>query len=258
MSVIKLSNKLFSLGLDPREMSVYAYLCSLPATASTLSGAAVVKVRQQTIAERCLIRSAKTVSGILSRLAEKELVEVIERDDKPQRRGTHVYAVRRLSVQGGWFFVDRRIFGQLVPRQMTVYLFLCKAYNHVLSDSWNSYTDIARQTGMKREVVIQTISELVAGHHIVKYRKRSADNKRVFVDNHYAIVRYTRVHIRHRPRRIKGGHPSFRPRMASIRMLAAPYNCHPHYTISRRSCQVLFWCRGSPNFTPHFKYPRSL
>ena len=89
-----------------------------------------------------------------------------------------------------YFFVERRVFGQLVPRQMMIYLFICKAYSPVLKHCWNSYNDIAGQTGMKRETVIQTVNELVKQHFITRCRRKSKNNQKVFVDNLYQIVRY--------------------------------------------------------------------
>ena len=86
----------------------------------------------------------------------------------------------------------------LVPRQMLVYLFLCKSFSTVLHDCWNSYNDISAQIGMKRESVIQTIQELVELGMIVRMQRRSKENRRVFVDNHYSIVRFEvgRIHAK--------------------------------------------------------------
>ena len=38
MSLFKLSNQIFQLGLDAQEVSVYAYLCSLPTAQHTITG----------------------------------------------------------------------------------------------------------------------------------------------------------------------------------------------------------------------------
>ena len=53
MSLYKLSNQIFTLGLDAQEMSVYAYLCSLPSLQDMIDGAATVYVKQSTIAANC-------------------------------------------------------------------------------------------------------------------------------------------------------------------------------------------------------------
>ena len=77
MSLFKLSNKLFLLGLNAQEMSVYAYLCSLPAVARTLTGASVISVKQTTIGQNCGIKSTTTVSRIIDRLNEKGLTGLL-------------------------------------------------------------------------------------------------------------------------------------------------------------------------------------
>ena len=49
---------------------------------------------------------------------------------------------------------------------------------------------------MKRETVVQTIRELVELGLIVRMQRRSKENRRVYVDNHYSIVRFEVGHIR--------------------------------------------------------------
>jgi predicted transcriptional regulator len=185
------------LGLNAQELSVYAYLCSLPASGFTLQGGNIVTVKQRTIAVNCGIRSPVTVAKTIDRLREKGLVDYLERQYKSNgHRGTYWYAVTKQPTDIGYFTVDRRVFGVLKPRQMLAYLFLCKSFSTVLHDCWNSYNDIAEQIGMKRESVIQTIRELVELGLIVRIQRRSKENRRVYVDNHYSIVRFEGGHIR--------------------------------------------------------------
>mgnify|MGYP001153240988 CR=1 FL=1 len=51
MSLFKLSNDVFSLKLNALEISVYAYLCSLLASATTTAGAVVVSVKRQSVSD---------------------------------------------------------------------------------------------------------------------------------------------------------------------------------------------------------------
>ena len=197
MSLFRLSNHIFELGLDAQELSVYAYLCSLPSSGFTLQGAAVISVKQRTIAANCGIKSPVTISKKIDRLREKGLVDYLERQYKANgRRGAYWYAVTKQPIDTGFFTVDRRVFGLLIPQQMKVYLFLCKSFSTVLHDCWNSYNDIAAQIGMKRESVIQTIRELVELGLIIRMQRRSKENRHVYVDNHYSIVRFEVGHIR--------------------------------------------------------------
>ena len=197
MSIFRLSDSIFALGLDAQEIAVYAYLCSLPASGFTLQGAAVISVKQRTIAVNCGIKSPVTIAKAIDRLREKGLVDHLERNKKANgHRGTYCYAVIKQQTDSGYFTVDRHIFGVLNPRQMLIYLFLCKSFSPTLNDCWNSYNDIAAQIGMKRETVVQTVRELVGLGLIVRMQRRSKENRLVYVDNHYSIVRFEVGHIR--------------------------------------------------------------
>ena len=197
MGIFRLSNSIFALGLDAQEIAVYAYLCSLPGNGHTITDGTVITVKQRTVAANCGMKSPVTVSRTIDRLRQKGLVEYLERSKKANgQRGTYSYAVNLQQTVTGYFTVDRRVFGMLSPRQMLVYLFLCKSFSTVLHDCWNSYNDIAAQIGMKRESVVQIIGELVAAGLIARTRRKSKRNRCVYVDNHYAIVRFETGHIR--------------------------------------------------------------
>ena len=257
MSRYRISNQIFALGLDAQEMSIYAYLCSLPSERYTLDGAATVCVKQSTIAQKCGIRAAQTVSKVIGRLCERGLVEPLGRLVKADRRkGTYRYAVRHLPLHKGWFWLDRHVFGRLTPRQMLIYLFLCKSFRSDMNICWNSYQDIARQTGMKREMVIQTVNELVHLHLIVRIHKRARENNKVYVDNRYQIVIFQRGRI-HKGKKIvrllcENSHTT-----GSCRSTEQLY----HSTLSRKcqgSLPHFFETRGSPSDQSHNEYPHAL
>ena len=202
-SRFKLSNEIFSIGLNPSEISVYAYMSSLPSLQDTLDGKATITVKQSTIAQNCGIKAVQTVSKVITSLTEKGLVEPIQRHIKRNGyKGTYIYTVKKLPTNDSFFFVERRIFGSLVPRQMMIYLFICKAYSTEIHDSWNSYNDISKQTGMKRETVIETISELEEMKLLRRNKRKSRENKRVYVDNHYFLIMYVRGTIKKQCKRI--------------------------------------------------------
>ena len=46
MSLFRISNHIFELGLNAQELSVYAYLCSLPADTRTITRKGSIKVSQ--------------------------------------------------------------------------------------------------------------------------------------------------------------------------------------------------------------------
>lgn len=245
MSCYKLSNQIFDLGLDAQELSIYAYLCSLPSLQDMLDGAATVYVKQSTIAANCGIRATQTVSKIIARLTDKGLVEPVRRAVKANRhKGTYTYAVKHLPLDGGYFFVERKVFGKLSPRQMLIYLFLCKSYSTRLGICWNSYNDIAAQTGMKREQIIQTVRELIELHLIVLSRRKARENKKVFIDNHYLIIFFVQGSIKREVRLFRKNN-----RTGDLHQ-GRPNNQFQHTTFLRNCQEVFanfFLSRGSPS-----------
>ncbi len=197
MSLFKLSNDIFNIGLTAKELSIYAYLCSIYSPIRDINDEAVIHVKQTTIAYNCGIGSIQTIKKVLDSLAQKNLITVRERSIKQGgHKGTYFYSIKSLSLEKGYFFVDRMYFGHLIPRQIMVYLFVCKSWDSIKNDCWNSYNDIAEQLGMKRETVINTINELAEMKFIVRLRRKSKENHRVYVDNHYQIVVYVKGKIR--------------------------------------------------------------
>ena len=114
MSIFRLSNDIFTLGLNAQEITVYAYLCSLPGNWFTMTGGTVITVKQRTIAANCGIKSPVTVSKTIDRLREKGLVGHLERSTKANgQRGTYSYAITVQQTDKGYFTVERRVFGML-------------------------------------------------------------------------------------------------------------------------------------------------
>lgn len=259
MSLFKLPNQIFTLGLDAQEITVYAYLCSLPSTRHTLDGCTTVSVKQSTIAHQCGIKSVRTVARVIDRLCCRELVEPLGRSLKANRhRGSYTYAVRQIPMDTGYFFVDRHIFGKLVPRQMLIYLFLCKSYSTALHICWNSYNDIAAQTGMKRELVIQTVNELCDMHLIVRMRRKARTSSRLFIDNHYQIVLFRQGKIR-KKRNVRSYRKYDR---TGCEMHSKSLSVHNHHITFSSECQAvsaqICKARGSPSDATHLSVPKYL
>lgn len=255
MSLYRLSNSIFDLGLNAQEMAVYTYLCSLPTDFRTIDGMELVKVKQVTIGQNCGLRSLQTVSKVLKELTAKQLIEPQTRERKANgQKGTYTYAVKKLPTSSSYFLMERRVFGQLTPHQMLIYLFLCKAYSPSLGDSWNSYNDISEQTGMKRESVIQIVQELIDKKLIVRSRRRSRGNNKVFVDNHYWIVRFGTGVIKKKVR--------LQRKCNRTVCLHSRHNVSYHYNSTLcRICQEVsssLWTRGSPSDVNQYSVPKLL
>lgn len=253
MSVFKLSNSIFNVNLTASEMAVYAYFCSLPSDCpQTFDDSSIVKVKQATIASKCGIKSVQTVAKAIASLAEKSLIEPVRRSIKPNGyKSTYIYNVKKLPTNDSFFFVDRTIFGQLVPRQLMVYLFICKSFSTQLCDCWNSYADISKQTGMKRETVIQTVAELEALKLIRKSKRKSKANKRVFVDNHYVLIFYVSRRMLKSKKMVRSRSKSNRTNNSIDKL----FNIQVYNNIKKAICQDLnektFSNRGSPQIESH-------
>lgn len=190
MRLIKLSNQIFTLGLSHNALCIYSYLCSFSRKVMA-DGSAAVKVKQTTIAAACGIKSVQTVAKALRELETKQLVNRTIRTIREDRKlSTNLYFIKKQSVSNCFFFVCPKMAfsGNLCPRQLVAYLFLCKAHSVRLGRSWNSYNDMAKQIGMKRETVIATINELCCMHLIYKQCRFSKMNSRLHIDNLYFIV----------------------------------------------------------------------
>lgn len=257
MSNIKLSNKIFDLGLTAKELSIYAYLCSLPSDYPMFDGTAV-KVKQVTIAQKCGLKATQTVSKVIDSLAVKGLVVPVKRSTKANGyKGTYIYEVKKLSTTDSFFFVNRSVFGQLVPRQLMIYLFICKSFSMELKDCWNSYNDICRQTGMKRETIIETISELEGLKLIRRSKRKAKDNRRVYVDNHYFLIMYVRGKIRKQGKKIARLHLQYN-RTRSLLIKSIQLTCN--LITKKMICQVsgnTFHKRGSPQIYSHLQVPNN-
>ena len=257
MRNIKLSNNIFDLGLNAKELSIYAYLCSLPNDYPMLDGAAV-KVKQATIAQKCGLKAVQTVSKVIDSLAAKGLVVPIKRSIKANgHKGTYLYEVKKLPTNDSFFFVDRSVFGKLVPRQLMIYLFICKSFSLQLKDCWNSYNDIAAQTGMKRETIIETISELEQLKLLRRNKRKAKDNKRVYVDNHYFLIMYVRGKIRKQGKKIARMYCEYN---RTFKSLLKSFNFTCYNITKEKICQVggnTFYKRGSPQIYSHLQVPNN-
>ena len=257
MHNIQLSNKIFDLGLNAKELSIYAYLCSLPSNYPMFDGTAV-KVKQATIAQKCGLKAVQTVSKVIDSLSTKGLVAPIKRSIKANGyKGTYIYEVKKLPTNDSFFFLDRSVFGKLVPRQMMIYLFICKSFSMQLMDCWNSYNDIAAQTGMKRETIIETISELEQLKLLRRNKRKAKDNKRVYVDNHYFLIMYVRGTIRKQGKKIVRMYCEYNRTNPKL-FKSLKFTC---YNITKEKiCQVggkTFFKRGSPQFYSHLQIPNN-
>lgn len=189
ISKVKISNKLFDFKCRPAVKHVYAYLCTI--LGKKTKAGTMVRVRQKTIAARCRICKEETVSRIIDELLEMGLIaKIIKTTYRSGKYGTYNYIIKPLSLDEGYFYVDRiNFFGRFTSKQMLVYLFICKSYDVEKRYCWNSYTDISNALNIRRSEAIKIIAFLYLKHYITKQHTRNKKNSRAFDDNIYSVIK---------------------------------------------------------------------
>ena len=252
LSYIKLPNEILEINLTANELAVLFYLSSI------YSGKDTVRVKQSTIAQKCGLKTTQTVSRITTSLSEKGLIEQRRCIYENNSTGMIFYTLNSsASNSGGYFTVDRHILSEgLTPIQLKVYLHICRALLPASGKCWNSYNDLAKITGICRSKIIVIISQLIAHNVIRKQRIKTRENRRVYGDNHYTLVRYAAHRpIRRKPHKKIGLPRQSSPVFQSV-LLSVSKNTFSAYNniTSVAHCQVLqcgkqpiiFLQRGSP------------
>lgn len=238
----RMNNDIFEYRLTPNEYNVLAYLYSCADKHTCIA-----KVKQSKIAEKCGIRQVETVARIISRLKEKGLIADSERRLKRNLvYGTYRYTLQRIKPHA-FFCVPRFIIGKITAIQMRMYLFVCKCLDKT-KKMWNSYNDISRQLGVKRDSVISVIKELVEGGFLKKRTVLKKDGS--YSDNHYELVAPEQTENNH----VQTNHVQTKEKATrmfaafewQVRLVVSIYNLScVHYIITERDCQYV----GRKNLT---------
>lgn len=186
MSYIKLPNEILDMSLTAKELAVLFYLSSI-----YVNGRDTVCVMQSTIAAKCGIRTAQTVSKVTASLSDKGLLVCRRCIFEDNSTGMIYYTLKLPKTTRGYFRVQRQILNErLTPAQLRTYLFICRSFSPTLGKCWNSYNDLARLLGTSRSKTIELVAQLIGKNVIVRQRVKTKQNKRVYGDNNYIIVRY--------------------------------------------------------------------
>lgn len=248
LSYIKLPNGILEIDLTANELAVLFYLSSI-----YIGKGDTVRVKQSTIAQKCGLKTTQTVSRITTSLSQKGLIMQRRCVYDDNNTGMISYTLNlnsSASSSDGYFPVDRHILAEgLTPIQLKVYLHICRALLPASGKCWNSYNDLAKMTGICRSKIIVIISQLIAHNVIRKQKIKTRENRRVYGDNHYTLVRYAAHRpIRRKPHKKIGLPRQSSPVFQSV-MLSVSKNTFSAYNniTSVAHCQVKnFLQRGSP------------
>lgn len=165
------------------------------------------RVRQQTIASHCGIKSTQTVSKITDSLMRKGYItHILAAYRKDNRKGTYTYVLNpeKNKVSANYTRIERTVFGKsLTAIELRLYILIIKSLDSKLGYCFKSFNDLADELRIKRDTAMKIISNLVNLRLIRKQRKMRYDNSKVYADNSYStkVIRFIRK--RNKP----GSHP---------------------------------------------------
>ena len=193
--------------LTHNEFAVYTYLLSIYSNIRSRAGHEYKRVRQQTIAAHCGIKSTQTVSRIIESLMRKGYItHIIAAYRKDNRKGTYTYVLNpeKNKVKSDYTRIDRNVFNKkLSASELRLYILIMKSIDSKLGYCFKSFNDLADELRIKRDTAMKIISNLVNLRLIRKQRKMRYDNSKVYADNSYStkVIRFIRK--RNKP----GSHP---------------------------------------------------
>lgn len=227
--------------LSDAELTVMTYLYSIKGF-KNLYGQCV-KVKQETIAKVCKI-SVPTVARVLKKLMEKSVILNKVRSIKNNGQlSTCYYVLKSIHKNDKFFLIDRKSLLALSPRLIKPYLFICRSIDSK-SKCYQSYSDIAAATGIKRSDVVVIMTELCNLKLIRKKKKLTRQGD--YTDNTYIVIRFIM------PRIFKKGQKKMSRfgKSKLINHLINKLSTFTKYcTQVCRKCQAVFLStRGSPLF----------
>lgn len=189
--------------LTHNEFAVYTYLLSIYSNIRSRAGHEYKRVRQQTIAAHCGIKSTQTVSRIIESLMIKGYItHILAAYRKDNRKGTYTYVLNpeKNKVKSDYTRIDRNVFNKkLSAPELRLYILIMKSIDSKLGYCFKSFTDLADELNIKRDTAMKIVSNLVNLRLIRKQRKMRYDNRNVYADNSYSLKVIRFIKKRNKP-----------------------------------------------------------
>ena len=203
-SYFLLSNSVITSNeLTHNEFAVYTYLLSVYSNIRSKAGHEYKRVRQQTIAAHCGIKSTQTVSRIIESLMRKGYItHIIAAYRKDNRKGTYTYVLNpeKNKVKSDYTRIDRNVFNKkLSAPELRLYILIMKSIDSKLGYCFKSFNDLADELNIKRDTAMKIVSNLVNLHLVRKQRKMRYDNRNVYADNSYSLKVIRFIKKRNKP-----------------------------------------------------------
>ena len=189
--------------LTHNEFAVYTYLLSIYSNIRSRAGHEYKRVRQQTIAAHCGIKSTQTVSRIIESLMKKGYItHILAAYRKDNRKGTYTYVLNpeKNKVKSDYTRIDRNVFNKkLSASELRLYILIMKSIDSKLGYCFKSFNDLADELNIKRDTAMKIVSNLVNLHLVRKQRKMRYDNRKVYADNSYSLKVIKLIKKRNKP-----------------------------------------------------------
>ena len=194
-SYFLLSNSVITSNeLTHNEFAVYTYLLSVYSNIRSKAGHEYKRVRQQTIASHCSIKSTQTVSKITDSLMRKGYItHILAAYRKDNRKGTYTYVLNpeKNKVSANYTRIERTVFGKsLTAIELRLYILIIKSLDSKLGYCFKSFNDLADELRIKRDTAMKIISNLVNLRLIRKQRKMRYDNS----GSHPGLISFKNIH----------------------------------------------------------------
>ena len=233
------------------ELFVQTYLYSIKGF-TNLYGRCV-KVKQETIANACKI-STTTVARAIKSLMQKGIIINKVRSIKNNGHLSTCYYVLKPVDENNYFMVFRKALKLLSARLIKPYLFICRSAEHRTNSCYQSYSDIATATGIKRADVLSIVKELNK-LGLIRKRKKITKNGD-YTDNTYFIIGFilARIFKKGQKKMSRFGKSKLINHLITKLSIITKY-CTQLF----RKCQAIYFCtRGSPLFDRSIILPTSL
>ena len=180
-------NHIFSYGLSPKAVFVYAYLKS---RANALSA---VVASYQAIAENCHM-DEKTAARAIAELLEGRLIIKETRHDYYRGKLKNKYLL--YGIPGGWFKVDYQVFKtQIKATDFMIYCFIRSCMDAKRSEAFPSLNAIVKGTGLSHSRVTESVQYLRSYTFINRVRRHYRRTK-AYRHNRYLLFRLNKKKTR--------------------------------------------------------------
>lgn len=186
MNFIKIPNAFLTEFRQASELKLACVFMGLihKNTAKNLLGWEIT-VKQKTLARLCGC-SVVTVQRTIKSLASKGFIVSMQRSARDRKLGTYRYVVKNISMQRGYFYMQRKALLHLNGTAFKVYAHFCKLADGSTHQFFQSINELCSIIGIGKKELIECINALISAKLIRKKRRMTAAGD--YTDNLYTVT----------------------------------------------------------------------